>query len=90
MKVFRKGVPSEYKGPREHKGIVSYMVKQEGPSSKAISSADQLEDVTSKNIRDIVVVGFFPTKTSPVFKPFMDSANALREDFSFYTVEDPA
>jgi len=88
LKVMRKGVASDYKGPREHKGIVSYMIKQEGPSAKAIDSSDQFNEVTSKNLKDVVVVGFFPSKSGSGYNSFMDAANALREDFSFYLVTD--
>jgi protein disulfide isomerase family A protein 3 len=83
----RKGVPSDYKGPRDAKGIVSYMVKQEGPSAKPITSADQFNTLTTTN-RDVVVVGFFPSQSGAVHKSFVDSANALREDFVFYIVTD--
>jgi len=56
LKIFRKGSDSEYKGPRDAKGIVSYMLKQVGPSAKLLSSADEVKNFI--NHRDVSIVGF--------------------------------
>jgi len=44
--VFRNGRESDYNGPREHKGIVSYMQKQIGPAAKPLNTIDELKAFT--------------------------------------------
>jgi len=83
LKVFRKGVDSEYKGPRDAKGIVSYMLKQVGPSAKLLSSEDEVKNFIKH--RDVSVIGFFPTKTAAA-EAFTKAADGLREDFRFAEV----
>lgn len=86
LKVFRKGTPSDYQGTREAKGIVSYMEKQVGPSAKPMASSEQLKKFL--NAWDLVVVGFFPTKSGVAYENFLKVADALREQFKFALVSD--
>jgi len=87
MKIFRNGQPSDYQGPREANGIVSYMKKQSGPSSTKISSVEQLEAFQNKE--EPVVIGFF-TSEGKGFKEFMGAANSLRDKFKWAHTTDPA
>ncbi|PRP81194.1 protein disulfide-isomerase A3-like [Planoprotostelium fungivorum] len=88
LKIFRKGTPTDYNGPRESQGIVSYMEKQAGPSAKPISNADQLKKLTADN--DVVVVGNFASKSGAAYKAFSSSADSLRDHFKFAVVENPS
>jgi len=88
LKIFRKGTPTEYSGPRETAGIVSYMEKQSGPSAKPVKTADQLKKMTADN--DVVVVGNFAAKTGAAHKAFASTADSLRDHFKFAIVEDPS
>jgi protein disulfide isomerase len=88
LKVFRKGTPTDYSGPRDSKGIIAYMEKQAGPSAKPISSADQLKKLTSAS--DVVVVGFFPSKSGNAYNNFLKTADSLRDHFKFAEVNDQA
>eukprot|EP01117_Protostelium_nocturnum_P000742 TRINITY_DN1090_c0_g1_i1.p1 TRINITY_DN1090_c0_g1~~TRINITY_DN1090_c0_g1_i1.p1 ORF type:complete len:485 (-),score=188.99 TRINITY_DN1090_c0_g1_i1:480-1934(-) len=88
LKIFRRGNPSDYNGPRDAAGIVSYMAKQAGPSAKPINNLDQLKKMTDAS--DIVVVGFFPeSKTSAIATTFSGAADSLRDHFKFALIEDP-
>jgi protein disulfide-isomerase A1 len=43
LKVFRKGTPTDYKGPRDAAGIASYMQKQAAPAISVFKSLAELE-----------------------------------------------
>jgi len=87
MKVFRKGVPSEYGGPRDAKGIVRYMEKQAGPASRPLTSAEQVDTFVAKAGSDgVVFVAFFDDADSKELAAFRDAANTLRDEFSFAEV----
>jgi len=86
LKVFRKGTPTDYNGPREQKGIISYMEKQAGPSAKPITSSEQLKKLTNAN--DVVVLGFFPSKSGAAYTNFLKVADSLRDNFKFAEVND--
>jgi len=82
LKIFRKGVESgPYEGPRQAAGIVKYMQKQAGPSSKELvdnSAADKFVDTA-----DHVVLGFFDSKDTPLASAFQQLADSARDDFRF-------
>jgi len=84
MKIFRNGVESEYTGPRESAGIVSYMKKQAGPSAKNLNTEEAfklfVEDETDV---DVDIVGFFENKDSDLAKLFSKVADSLRDKFRF-------
>lgn len=86
LKVFRNGQPSDYSGPREADGIVSYMQKQTGPSAKPIDTNEAF-DAFIKNA-DISVIGFFPSKSGAAYNNFVATANSLRDSFRFGLVSD--
>jgi len=82
-------VSSAYEGPRDAPGIVKYMSKQAGPSSKELKTKADLEAFVGGEEHS--VVGFF-TKDSVMKSTFLKSADALRDDFRFahadFTAED--
>lgn len=62
MKVFRKGTPSDYKGPRDAAGIISYMNKQAAPSITIFKSVADLE----KFVKDDAAIVYFGEATGKV------------------------
>ncbi|KAI8826628.1 uncharacterized protein EV422DRAFT_510902 [Fimicolochytrium jonesii] len=87
LKVFREGVPSEYKGQRKADGIVSYMKKQNLPPV-SILTADKVEEFSTSD--KVVLVGFFADKASSEFAEFEKVAKELREEFLFGAAVDKA
>jgi protein disulfide-isomerase A1 len=89
LKIFRghdASAVSDYNGPREADGIVSYLAKQAGPPSVAVTEASQLTALTAKE--DVVVVGLFPGgKPSDAF---LGAAEAMRDQFAFAHAADGA
>ncbi|EFA11421.1 Protein disulfide-isomerase-like Protein [Tribolium castaneum] len=82
LKIFRNGEFSqEYGGPREAGGIVKYMKAQVGPSSKELTSVQDLEKFL-KAENDVSVVGFFE-KESDLKTAFLKLADKLREKVRF-------
>ena len=51
LKIFRKGSaePEDYNGPREQAGIVTEVLRQSGPASVELASAEQAEQFFGKN-----------------------------------------
>jgi len=80
LKIFRNGQASDYQGPREANGIISYMKKQAGPSSLEIKDVSKLEEITSRD--EPIIIGYF-TSEGAAFKEFMAAANTLRDKFKF-------
>jgi protein disulfide isomerase family A protein 3 len=82
LKIFRGGeMSSDYGGPRQAAGIVSYMKKQSGPSSRELLSVEDAKAFLGD--KDASVVGFFSEEGSDLEKAFMSAASSLREDFRF-------
>jgi len=81
LKVFRKGAASEYKGPRDTNGIVSYMKKQEGASAKPLKSATEVQAFL-KN-KDVSVIGAFSSESGSSYDNFKKTSDALREEYRF-------
>lgn len=62
------------------------MEKQVGPSAKPITTEEELKAFTSQ--KDVNVVGFFTNSKSKLAKAYLDTADALREQFRFAIVTD--
>jgi protein disulfide isomerase len=90
LKVFRQGTASEYSGPREADGIVSYMRKQAAPALSKLETEEAFAKLTES--RDPVVIGFFPnSKDSELEKSISSLSSSLRDDeFKFGVVHDAA
>lgn len=79
LKIFRKGVPQEYQGPRDSAGIVRYMTKQSEPAVSIIEEKG-LEEFSK---RDNVV---FVAKLVPDSKEaelYHKIAEEFRNDYTF-------
>jgi len=86
LKMFRRGNPSEYKGPRDAAGIISYMLKQVGDSAKPIKSVEEYNKFIEHH--DVTIVGFFPQKSGSSYQNFVSVADNLREEFKIGLVSD--
>jgi len=89
LKIFRRGSVSDYGGPRDANGIVSYMEKQAGASAKPLASADAVTAFieAGNDKRDLSIVGFFSNKDSSASKNFQRVADSLRDHFRFAIVQ---
>ncbi|XP_028918956.1 protein disulfide-isomerase A4 isoform X2 [Ornithorhynchus anatinus] len=83
LKIFRRGKPFDYNGPREKYGIVDYMIEQAGPPSKQILSVKQVQEFL-KDGDDVIVIGVFKDENDNAYKLYQDAANSLREDYKFH------
>ncbi|KAG7488630.1 hypothetical protein MATL_G00036180 [Megalops atlanticus] len=82
LKIFRKGKPFEYNGPREKFGIVDYMSEQAGPPSKQVQTLKQVQEFI-KDGDDVVIVGVFSTEQDTAFEIYQEACNTLRDDYKF-------
>ncbi|KAK2502931.1 hypothetical protein MC885_011153 [Smutsia gigantea] len=83
LKIFRKGKPFDYNGPREKYGITNYMIEQSGPPSKEILALKQVQELL-KDGDDVIIIGVFKAESDPTYQLYQDAANNLREDYKFY------
>lgn len=80
LKIFRNGqVASDYGGPRTADGIVQYMKKQSGPSSKELTTVAAVEAFLAG--ADHAVIGFFKSTAGSQATSFFKMAEANRDDF---------
>lgn len=89
LKVFRKGKPTEYKGPRDAPGIVRYMDKQSGSASKKLTTVEEVDKFINNKNEDVVLVAFFDSETG-LLSTFRSLADKLREEFQFAEVLTPS
>ncbi|KAK5850205.1 hypothetical protein PBY51_014473 [Eleginops maclovinus] len=82
IKIFRKGKMFDYNGPREHRGIVDYMIEQAGPPSKQVQAVKQVQELI-KDGDDAVIVGVFSSEQDAAYEIYIEACNVLREDFTF-------
>ncbi|XP_049750142.1 protein disulfide-isomerase A4 isoform X1 [Elephas maximus indicus] len=83
LKIFRRGKPFDYNGPREKYGIVNYMVEQAGPPSKAVVALKQVQEFL-KDGDDVIIIGLFQGESDPAYQQYQEAANSLREDYKFH------
>uniref|UniRef100_G1SFV1 Protein disulfide-isomerase n=1 Tax=Oryctolagus cuniculus TaxID=9986 RepID=G1SFV1_RABIT len=83
LKIFRKGKPFDYNGPREKYGIVDYMIEQSGPPSKEVPTLKQVQEFL-KDGDDVIIIGVFKGESDPAYQQYQDAANNLREDYKFH------
>ncbi|XP_061679111.1 protein disulfide-isomerase A3 [Syngnathoides biaculeatus] len=82
LKIFRGGeVSGPYEGPRSADGIVSFLKKQAGPASVALTTEAAFDEFVAD--KDASVVGFFSDIQSPAYEEFQKAANDLRENYRF-------
>lgn len=80
MRVFRKGRPFEYKGPREHKGIVDHMKELARSPSKLVNTLGELKNAMDRT--ETTIVGFFSSKTD-LYNEYLAAAEELRGKYQW-------
>lgn len=83
LKIFRKGKPFEYNGPRDKQGIIEHMIEQAGPPSKQIQVVKQIQEFI-KDGDDVVIVGIFNGEQDPAYTIYQDACNSIREDYRLH------
>ncbi|XP_047136249.1 protein disulfide-isomerase A4 [Hydra vulgaris] len=83
MKIFRNGKATEYKGPREEPGIADYMLNQAGDPTKLYETMTDVKKFLKSNLDEPVILGVFDSKDDPLYKLYIDSNNAVRDDYVF-------
>jgi len=84
LKIFRRGEPSPYGGPRDKQGIIDYMLKQAGPAAKSLSTSELVKEFLTHP--DVSIIGYgLAGKAAENFK---NVAGVLRENFRFGEVTD--
>jgi protein disulfide-isomerase-like protein len=78
IKLFRDGVPEDYRGPRDADGIVTYLKKVSGFKLPLLSSDSDLTSLAASTTSPIVL-GLFrqPITASAAFKAFKETAFEL-------------
>lgn len=95
IKVFRRGIMSDYRGPVEAPGMAQYLPGDSQPSVKVVSSLAELKQKLKKEARQAVVLGFFEIKDLAVedsgdsysiepWGQFQAAADSLRGHAVFY------
>ncbi|KIJ56818.1 hypothetical protein M422DRAFT_40397 [Sphaerobolus stellatus SS14] len=78
--VFRNGTPSDYTGPRQEEGIVSYMVKQSLPAVTTVTATNHDE---FKQADKLVAVLYVSETSDAPAAVFSSTANKHRDDYLF-------
>ena len=78
LKIFRHGKVSEYNGPRDARGIGTYMIKQAEPATIMLASSKDLNFLLKQDTP--VVVGSFLSGDTSEFSAYVDIANEGREE----------
>ncbi|XP_071957938.1 protein disulfide-isomerase A4-like [Antedon mediterranea] len=82
LKIFRNGKDYEYNGPRDGPGIIDYMQKQSGDSSKNKATLKDMKKFLEHQ-DDVSIVGFFSSEEDDLYKMYLDKGNSLRDDYRF-------
>ena len=88
LKIFKGGeMSSDYNGPREAAGITKFMRSQVGAASKEIKTVAEADAMLAKD--DVVIFGF-GAADSTLMKTFANTADKLRQDYTFAHTSDEA
>jgi len=79
LKVYRKGRFYEYKGPRNHAGIVEHMKEMAKLPSKLVSSVGQVKSALDRT--ETSIVALFPSKNR-LYHEYMSASEDLRGIFT--------
>jgi protein disulfide-isomerase A1 len=85
LKVYRKGEPTEYSGPRKADGIISYMIKQSLPAVSEVTAENHDE---FKKADKIVAIAYLSSPTDTAAAEFSGAAEAHRDDYLFGSTTD--
>lgn len=80
LKFFKNGVPRDYSGGRDTKGILAWLEKKTGPAAVTVATSEEYE--TFKAGKDVHVVGFFTDLESANAKAFLEAAD-LDDDVTY-------
>lgn len=84
LKMFRgdEESSSEYQGPREADGIVTYCKGEFGPASSQLNTTEEIKEATKVG-DDVVVLGVFDGEGSEALKTFLEVADSKRGEAIF-------
>lgn len=86
LKVIKSGKESDYSGPRQAEGIISYMIKQSLPAVSEVTADNHAE---FRKADKIVVVAYLPSTTDAPAADFSAAAEKHRDDYLFGISTDP-
>lgn len=72
LKFYINGKATEYTGPREAKGIVSWVEKKSGPAAAVVSTAEEVEKLVGEG--ETATLGIFASASADGVKPFLEAA----------------
>ena len=95
IKVFRRGIMSDYRGPLDAVGMATYVPSDSMPSVKIVASLSEMKQKLKKDVKHAVVLGFFDSKDVAVedsgdvysiepWGQFQAAADSLRGHAVFY------
>jgi len=87
LKVYRNGEATDYAGPRQTDGIISYMTKQALPAVSEVTADKHDEFIKADKI---VAVAYLASPTDAPAAEFSAAAEANRDDYLFGLVTDKA
>lgn len=89
LKFFHDGVPTEYNGPRQAEGIVSWLKKKTGFPATKLDTSDAVKAFLAD--REVAVIGFFEGDSSELedAKSFVEAVRSF-DDIEFGYVTDKA
>lgn len=87
LKYFKNGQESEYNGPRQAEGIVSWLKKKTGFPATKLADLEAAKSFIAD--REVAVVGFFQSEDSDAAKAFVEAVRAF-DDVEFAFVSDKA
>jgi len=85
LKFFKSGKPTDYKGPRDGEGIVSWLVKKTGPAAVQLNDMETMEKMKEF---PVVIVGVFKDQESDAAKEFLKAAGAIEDHKILITSSD--
>nr|KAG5714340.1 hypothetical protein BaRGS_018557 [Batillaria attramentaria] len=87
MKIFRKGRPFDYKGPRDEHGIVNYMEGQRGEPARPVKDLAELKRALHEE--DVTIMGVFDKTSDPRYQTFQDALQDMRDSYRLtYTTDE--
>jgi len=84
LKLYRKGIPSDYEGERSGPAIVTFMKRQSRPSITALSTVEEVTKFSADET--VVIIGFFANQESSEYETYKQTADSLRNEYTFGAV----
>jgi len=83
MKLFRRGRAYEYKGPREARGIISYMIDEATPPSTEVTTLKAMKNILHA-ASDVTIIGCFTGEDDAALEMYQQVGNSLRSQYEFH------